>query len=502
MSQVLDADIAVIGFGPCGAMLATLAADAGLRVVAFDRDAEIYPKPRAIALDHEAMRLFQEIGLAEALKPHVAPFPPSVHFGAAGQPIRIVDMAPKPWPMGWPPSLVFDQPAFERLLRAAAVSRPGLAFYPGCTAEALEQDDTGVTLTLRSADGPRQLRVGHVIGCDGASSFTRRQLGLPLTDLGFDEPWLVVDLMVNPSGLRRLPDHAAQFCDPARPASFIIGTGAHRRWEIMLNPGEDPREMEKPEQVWPLLARWLGPEDASLWRAASYRFHALVADRWHDGRVFIAGDAAHQQPPFLGQGMCQGLRDAANLVWKLAAVRDGADPALLDSYATERRGHVATLTARIKDIGRMICERNVTAARARDDKLLASNGGVAPTVLRQDLVPPLVEGFLAAQDHPMRGRLFPQPRLADGQLMDTRFGTGWRIVAPGPLPVGLPGWITPVCIRPEDEAEGVVTDWFAKSNGVAALVRPDHHVFGVAADNDAIFALVAEIAETLRKNPN
>jgi len=175
-----------------------------------------------------------------------------------------------------------------------------------------------------------------VIGCDGASSTVRRLAGIALEDLVFDEPWLVVDVKVEPHALAGLPQNSAQFCDPARPASYIVGPGNHRRWEIMLLPGEDPLQMAQPDAVWPLLSKWLTPEDGELWRAAAYRFHALVADDWRRGRVFIAGDAAHQQPPFIGQGMCQGLRDVANLLWKLDRVMRGqSSPRLLDSYTVE-----------------------------------------------------------------------------------------------------------------------------------------------------------------------
>jgi 3-(3-hydroxy-phenyl)propionate hydroxylase len=487
-----DVDIAIVGFGPTGALAACLAAQAGFSVLVIDRDTAIYDRPRAIALDHEVMRLFQQIGIESRVAPYVAPFPASVHFGADGQPIRRVDMVPPPWPLGYVPTMVFSQPLVEAILRDRAASFPQTSVRLGTTLTGLEQDDHGVTLDLHDGSRAHRLRAARVIGCDGATSTVRKLLGLPLRDLGFDEPWLVVDLLVSEAGLSRLPELAAQYCDPARPISYIVGPGNHRRWEIMLNPGEDPKAMEQPEQVWSLLARWLAPDQARLWRAASYRFHALVAERWRENRVFLAGDAAHQQPPFLGQGMCQGLRDAANLIWKLDAVcHHGADPRLLDTYGAERAAHVALLTARITEIGRAICLRDPEAARARDQRLRDQGGGQAPVVLRQDVVPPLTEGFLSATPHPARGSLFPQPRLADGRLMDTVFGCGWRLVAACPLDdIPLPDWLTRV--GPLDEAEGVMAAWFARYGAVAALVRPDHYVYGVATAADAVAGLVGE----------
>jgi 3-(3-hydroxy-phenyl)propionate hydroxylase len=214
--------------------------------------------------------------------------------------------------------MVFTQPPVEAALREHAAAYDSVEVELGTELLGFDQSPTHVTLHLRDdKEATRSVTADYMIACDGASSGTRQQLGITFEDLVFDEPWLVVDLQINNAALRKLLETAAQFCDPSRPTSFIIGPGNHRRFEIMLLPGEDLREMEEPAQVWRLLARWIKPDDATLWRAASYRFHALVAREWRRGRVFLAGDAAHQQPPFIGQGMCQGIRDVGNLVWKL-----------------------------------------------------------------------------------------------------------------------------------------------------------------------------------------
>jgi 3-(3-hydroxy-phenyl)propionate hydroxylase len=227
--------------------------------------------------------------------------------------------------------------------------------------------------------------------------------------------------------------------------------------------------------------------------------------------VFIAGDAAHQQPPFTGQGMCQGVRDVANLAWKLVRVISGrSSDALLDTYASERREHVKRLTTVIKGIGRVICERDVQAARARDERMLAESGGKVITQARQDLIPPLSGGLLSPVPHAANGTIFPQPRIQDGNetvLLDTIAGTGFRIVTNdrsvvaaldaatrdrldvqlihvavttalrdggGPAPHGAI-FVT--------EVEGVVAEWFQRHGCKAAIVRPDHYVFGVAANS-------------------
>jgi 3-(3-hydroxy-phenyl)propionate hydroxylase len=479
-------ELVVVGFGPCGAVAAAMLGQAGFEVLALDRARAIYDKPRAIALDHEIMRLFDGMGVAEAVLPHTAPFPPSEHFGAEGQLIRRVDMVPEPWPMAFCPTMVFSQPPVEQALRDHAAATPGVTIELGTELIGIEPGADHVALHLRHDDGTeRHLTAGTVIACDGASSFVRRALGMAIEDLGFDEPWLVVDLRVADSGLAKLPRNAAQFCDPARPITYIVGPGNHRRFEIMLSAGEDPQAMQEAGAVKRLLSRWLAPGDAELWRAASYRFHALVAREWRRGRVFLAGDAAHQQPPFLGQGLCQGLRDVANLAWKLAAVRDGAPDALLDTYGAERGRHVRTLTTRIKAIGRQICERDPAAARARDAALIAEGGGRAPVVTRQEIVPPLETGFLAGTGHPAEGTLFPQPWVRDGAgwaRMDRVTGGGWRVITREALPT---------------EKDGILRDWFARHALHAAIVRPDHYVWGAAADAATLSTLRARLAARL-----
>jgi 3-(3-hydroxy-phenyl)propionate hydroxylase len=488
-------DVAIVGFGPSGAVAAGLLGQAGLSVCVVDRQREVYDRPRAIALDHEIMRVFQQLGIAEAIAPHVEPFTPSEFFGVDGQLIRRMTMVAPPYPLGHVPSMVFNQPAVERVLRERVAALPAVEIRLGVELLTLAQDADGVTLQLRDESGATQdVRARHVIGCDGASSTVRALVGIELEDLDFDEPWLVVDVLVNERGLAKLPKTSVQYCEPERPSTLVIGPKNHRRWEISLKPGEDPKEAATPERTWQLLSRWLTPDDGELWRQASYRFHALVATQWRKGRVFIAGDAAHQQPPFLGQGMCQGVRDVTNLAWKLAAVAKGevsgaAADALLDSYGTERQAHVRELTSRIKGIGAVICERDVAKARARDAKLLADCGGVVKDTPRQDVLPALSAGLLFAS--PAAGTLFPQPRLADGLLLDACFGHGWRLVGDGSLSVGAAPGLTAIDLARSPEADGVVAAWMRRHGCSAALVRPDHYVFGTAASAGELDRLLA-----------
>lgn len=497
--DVADSDVAVVGLGPTGCVVASLLGQSGLRVLVIDKAEDIYSKPRAIAMDHEIMRVFQELGIADEVAKYTEPFTASEHFGADGKIIRRLDMLPPPYPMGWTPSMVFLQPPVEKILRERVANFPSVSVKLGCELMALTEHAEGVELTYSDAENQAtSIRTKYVIGCDGASSMVRRLVGLELEDLDFDEPWLVIDVQANDSGLAKLPTCSAQYCEPARPISYVIGKGNHRRWEIMLLPGEDPESMLADTQIWRLLARWLTPENGVLWRKAAYRFHALVAKDWRSqyqgqaGRIFLAGDAAHQQPPFLGQGMCQGIRDAVNLTWKIEHVlckgsSDASSEALLGSYGLERGAHVRALTKTIKGIGRYICERDITLARARDAKFLAEQGGVVKSVPRQDLIPPLTAGLLSERTDAAQGTLFPQPRVKhDGNwvLMDDVYGRGWRLVT---LDSALVQAISNMAYRLFDdlviiqinELDGICAAWFDKHKCTAALVRPDHYVYAV-----------------------
>ncbi len=503
-------DVAVVGFGPTGAVAAALLGSAGLKTWIGDRTSKVYDKPRAIALDHEILRVFQQIGVIDQVMPHVEPFTPSEYFGVDGQLIKRLTMVAPPYPLGYTPSNVFSQPPVEEALRAGVQSLPNVDVALGVEVTALTQDGDVVVLALKHQDGSSsELRARYAIGCDGASSTVRGLVGIGLEDLSFDEPWLVVDLLVNERGLAKLPLTSVQYCDPERPSTLVIGPGNHRRWEISLQEGEDPKLAATPERTWELLSRWLTPEDGTLWRQASYRFHALVADRWRDGRVFIAGDAAHQQPPFLGQGMCQGVRDVANLAWKIASVLKGevtgpAAEALLDSYGEERKAHVQELTTRIKGIGAVICERDPDRARERDRRLLAETGGVVKDMPRQEVLPHLTCGLLSRTPHSANGSLFPQPWLmqrGERVRFDKVAGHGWRLV------------LLPSAPRPESavglsvvtagdgglvETDEVLARWMRRQECVAALVRPDHYVFGVAATPPEVEGLVNEWRARMR----
>jgi 3-(3-hydroxy-phenyl)propionate hydroxylase len=444
--------------------------------------------------------------VVERVLPHTAPFGASEHFGVRGQLIRRIDVVPAPHPLGYLPNMVFTQPPVEAILRQRAAEHNSVTVELGWEAIAIEQQENAAIVSMRDDAGQTaSVSAKFVIACDGASSTVRRMMEIQFEDLGFDEPWLVVDILVNGSALSRLPQICAQYCDPDRPYTYIIGPGNHRRWEIMLNSGEDPRHAEREERVWQLLSRWLGPEDGELWRASSYRFHALVAERWQRGRVFLAGDAAHQQPPFLWQGMCQGVRDVTNLCWKMVSVLRGESKmVLLGTYEQERKLHVTTLTGRIKQIGASICIRDRDAAQRRDEELLRQGGGKAPAITRQEIVPPLEAGLVRPELGCATGSIFPQPRLvtASGvRLMDDVAGLGWRLILDGrdeseyPILDGMGIERFVIGGDGHRETEGVVASWFDAYGCKAAIVRPDHYVYCASRSLAEVTRAWAELRE-------
>ena len=306
-------DALIVGCGPVGAVMANLLGQAGLRVGIFEIGSTVYHLPRAAHFDAEIMRVFQAIGLADAVLPATQPLKGMDFINGEGKKLFGFAAAPGDTRHAWPQGFLFYQPDLEDALRNGLGRFPNVDVCYEHEVVAFEQHADHVAVSVRNlrADTLGVVRARYVLGADGGRSMTRKLTGIELEDLGFDQPWLVVDTM-----LKRhvdLPEVALQICDPARPSTFIPSSGRHRRWEFMLLPGESAPDMERLECVEALLRPWISTNDTEITRAVVYTFHALIAKRWRDRRVLLLGDAAHQMPPFLGQGMCSGIRDASNL---------------------------------------------------------------------------------------------------------------------------------------------------------------------------------------------
>lgn len=501
-------DIAIVGCGPVGALAANLLGQAGLSVLVLEREVELHPLPRAVHIDHEMMRLFQGAGLIDRLLPLMRETQGHLHVGADGGVIRYLSTAGQAKRFGWANDYFFYQPELEAQLRAALDRFPNVTLRTGAAVTGLVQDGDAAILAL--ADG-QSVRAHYVIACDGARSTIRKALGGRLDDLDFEEPWLVVDAEVDGpivfpdfGGLPKnanLQQLSVMLCDPRRPATIVPGRGDHRRWEFMLLPGEDDQAMMAPETVRALLAPWVGDHGHRLVRAATYRFHGLVAEHWRVGRVFLAGDAAHQTPPFFGQGMCHGLRDVANLAWKLPlALRGLASDRLLDTYQAERDPHVRGVIGAAVAAGRYICQLDPDLAARRDMDMRATMASAKPGATAADLIPRYEAGVVG----PGGGERFIQPRL-NGRLMDDLTGGGWRLLTLASTP--LPG-SAEAARRALDlsfftvgddlpDPDGVLAAWLTERGAKAVLLRPDAYVYGLVDQACALPALFDHLAQDL-----
>ncbi len=349
MPETPPYDLAIVGLGPVGAALAALVGAAGARVLVLERGHAPHALPRAAHLDGTALATLRRAGA------------PVAHLGRPLDGFDLVDRRGRlllrgrpaePSPPGVPAGVLIHQPAVEAALRERLKALSSVTIRPGHDVERARQDERGVVVEGTSPDGAFQNRAALAVGCDGAGSRVRQSLGAGLVGDGFEQAWLVVDVR-----LKRpldLPGRLIQVADPDRPTTFVPFPDPRRRWEFRLRPGEDAETIRQPQAVRALLAPHVDPEMVTVERAAVYTFHDLVATRWRRGRLLLAGDAAHQMPPFLGQGLGAGLRDAAALAPLVAEVLGGAPPSRLGAYEAERRPHVQATVRQAVRLGRLI----------------------------------------------------------------------------------------------------------------------------------------------------
>ena len=414
-------DVLVIGNGPVGATLAALLGRYGVQTLVIDKIHDILLMPRAIALDNEALRILQLAGLAEGAFEKIVIPEVRMHCPIVGQFGRANTSGSLD---GHPKLVTFYQPDLERSMREQQRRFDNVISLGGFELENLHQDADGVLASLRAEDGSqRQVHARYLIGADGASSRVRSLIGQDFEGQTYSEDWLIVDAAEREM---QAIDHVEFLCDHRRPTPHMPAPGGRERWEFMLHPGENREQMESDERIAELLHKWIEPGQLKIERKAVYRFHARCCDSFQKGRVFLVGDAAHITPPFVGQGLVAGLRDAANLAWKLAWVLSGqADARILDSYDQERRPHAREMIALAKLMGRMVMPSNAPMALLVHGLMRA---------LR--LVPPLQRQFEELEIKPKnnfkrglfarrawgrrlrRGGLFPQGlvRATDGSI--------------------------------------------------------------------------------------
>ncbi len=496
----LDYDVAIVGYGPAGAALANLLGMSGLKVALLEREPSIYHMPRAISLDGEGMRLFQTIGLAETLLPKLGLSRNIRHVNTEGKLLVLIARGGI-GPDGWNHAYRFYQPELEDVLRAGVDRYGNVDVRLRCDVFALDEADDHVKVRYENlANGElAALTARYVVGCDGARSTVRRFMGPALQDLRSHERWIVLDMILDrpPAGVPEAADEtgqivdAIQYCDPARPTTFIPMPGKRHRWEFMLMPGDDPLRIVQVDQIYNLLKPWkIVPATSQIERAVVYTFHSSLATRWRQGRLLLAGDSAHQMPPFLGQGMGSGLRDVINLAWKLRDVVDGrALESLLDSYQTERMEHVRAYIEVAVELGGVIQATDPEKARQRDAELLAN-----PTMIRP-LTPRLGPGLHGSAAAPA-GTRAEQPILGDGRRLDDRVGYRFAMLAAPDLAIELPQKM----LRALEEtgiavvtADGDASDYLTRTGARAIVIRPDRHILGIAQTAGELDLVLAQI---------
>lgn len=489
-------DVAIVGYGPVGVTAANLLGAAGLRVVAIERDADIYSRARAISTDEEVIRIWQGIGLADRLKEDMLAERPINFVDADGR--SFLSLRPKPKGHGHPPQLFIYQPALERVLRDGVDRYPNVEVLLEHESLRVRQDGDEVDLTVldRRADAVKHLRARYVIACDGGSSPTRTLLGIGFEGTTYEDRWVVIDTKVRTEweGHDRLRFH----CNPERPAVDCPTPLGHHRWEFPVLPGDDEAVLVTEPAVRALLAQQgITEEHVDVLRAVVYSHHVRFAVRWRIGRVFLAGDAAHVMPPWIGQGMAAGVRDAANLCWKLAAVLRGELPeAVLDSYETERQPHVRAVTKQAVFFGRIITERrrSLTAIRNPLFRLLDRIPPVRNYLRDARWMPAAhhAQGYFGTQDQGAAHHQIPQPTVtvdSEPRLLDDILEPGWCILHTGENPdlgpwadLGLPTHRisrTPAAGAVADP-EGALVDWLAAKGADRVVLRPDRFVYAAA----------------------
>jgi 3-(3-hydroxy-phenyl)propionate hydroxylase len=531
LTRTLDTQVAVVGAGPVGATVANFLGLYGVETVLIERCPQVIDYPRAVGMDDECLRSFQAVGLAGELARDMIQNVPLRFFDARGH--CFADVRPATREYGWSRRNIFLQPACERVLRSGLGRFPSVQTLLGHDVIRLRQDDLGVELeVLAPGDEHLRIRAEYVVAADGGRSTVRDLLGVPLEGDTHPRKWVVIESETDPLDA----PYTGLHCDPARPYVSIRLPHGGRRWEFMLFPGEDNEEMLKPGKVRELLKPHVtDPARLNIIRARVYTHHSRIARRFTVGRVCLAGDAAHLMPPWAGQGMNTGIRDATNVAWKIAAViSKRADPGILASYDTERRPHAQAMIDLSTTLGRILSPTSRQVAAARD---LAFRSVVwAPAVktwilqMRFKPMPRYTDGLVVSgedgRNSPV-GRMFVQPLVETAHRqavrLDDTLGSWFAVLGFGVDPaeyltdaerdylIRLGATLIKAidsragrCQRTDtrqgtqviEDLEGHLREWFTRYGTRFAVIRPDRYVAAVA-DETSLGAVVSQLRTSL-----
>lgn len=516
-------DVVIVGYGPVGMTCAALLGRYGIKVIVIERYPERYALPRAGHCDGEIMRVFQSLRIADEVELIARPM---LSYELVTPDLEVLEkIALGEGGSGWKNSYLWYQPELEAIIDSKA-RMLGAEIQMGMQAVDLVENAGNIQLSIRATNSPDEaphtICASYIIGADGAGSFLRAKMGSNRQDLGFRAiDNLVIDFEHNnPDCDLPLLQDVYQVLDTNRPQ--LAGRWSGRRWSRweFARVGDETREsLESDETCWKLLSKWgVSPEDGNIVRRAIYCFEASVTDNWRRGRCILAGDSAHTMPPFMGQGMCSGIRDAVNLSWKLAAVLKGqASDHLLDTYELERKHHVSQLIEMSMAVGSNVLTTNPDDGLARDQKL--RTGELSHLRLFPRIISGIVRQQTSADSTIVDGRPALQARVAFGKIvarLDDFFEPGWRIISRHPIPDNLLSCVhhqlmsqleLKVAHVSRGAGEGSFVDidgdydlWYRKTGQKAFVVRPDNYVFGAARSMQDIPALLDEVAASLKSH--
>lgn len=504
----LNTSVVICGAGPVGLTLAHLLDLEKIDVIVLDRLENTMTEPRAIAIDGESLRTLQKAGLLQGIEGELLSGLVADYINGKGE-ILFRAGRPELRPYGYPTVNAFDQPRFDRYLAETLAGRDRIQLWFNHTLDSFSQDEHGVRVSCTDASGEELvISADYLVGCDGGRSTVRSLLGVSMKGESNPQPWLVIDTR-DPNLDNQLD--CRFFCDPARPGMTIRKRHGERRWEWMLMPGEDREFLLDDANIRALLAPHTDVDQVDIYRRRVYDFHAIIADKWQEGRVFLAGDAAHMTPPFAGQGLNSGFRDVSNLSWKLAMVVSGrAHASILDSYEEERRDHAWELIETALNLGRQIQPTDPDQAAERDaffaevnrdpEAVRALEDEMFKSVMDRSLGKGLLVGPSAEAQ---AGRLLIQPEVRAGGkavLLDQYLGTGFAIIGYNCDPTEVLGdqqlaqWrrvgtkiVRISTVAAQEDQDGIILDngselanWLGDQRPAVLLVRPDRFCMACA----------------------
>ena len=482
-------DITIVGLGPAGGTLSNLLAMHGFSILILDREKSFYPLPRAVHFDDEIMRVFQTIGITKEF----------LKYTIINKGTKFVNSKEKvilDWPRpkkitdnGWYPSYRFHQPDLEKQLRKKLKKYKKVFIEQNSEVKKITNSKNHVDIVYTNTRNHKEyyVRSKYMVGCDGANSVTRKQMKTKMDNLGFTQKWAVVDLILKKKK-NNLPDRTIQYSNPKQPATYCRNVGKRRRWEFAIKKNQSDKKVLSENYIWNFLKPWLNKSEAIIERKTIYQFESAIARKWRKGRIFIAGDAAHLMPPFMGQGMCAGIRDASNLAWKIATcLRVKHNDTFLNTYQTERSLNVKEYIETTMRMGEFV---NAVESIQITDNIRSDNKGIKSM---QSIRPKMGKGLGNLKDK-NRGKIFPQFKLNKNRSLDDNFSKkGILILSPD-----IKTKVSKNYSLVNSKKFKKLSIYLKNINTKAVIVRPDRFILGSASSNNEINLLLKKYSAILR----